>query len=78
MNISQNSTKMKCYFHCKQNCFRDYFDDQVPDGAVIYMSDVPFQYNEREGRCTEFVGNPKGTTFAAANRDQEILLGQRE
>ena len=34
-NISQNSTRMKCYLHHEQNHFLDYFDDQVPDDAVI-------------------------------------------
>ena len=68
---------MKCYFHHEQNCFLDYFDDLVPDDAVIYMSDVPFQYKEREGRYTEFVGNPTGTTLVVFKRDQKILLGQR-
>ena len=43
MNISQNTARMKCYFHHEQNCF---CDDPVPDDAVI-MSDVPFQYKER-------------------------------
>ena len=43
--------------------FIDYFDDPVPDGAVIYAGDVPFQYNEQEGMCTEFLGNPTGNIF---------------
>ena len=45
-NLSQNSTRMKCYFHHKQNCFLDYFKDPVLDGAVIYVGNVPFQYNK--------------------------------
>ena len=45
MNIIQNSARMKCYFHHKQNHFLDYFINPVPDDAVIYMSDAPFQYN---------------------------------
>ena len=68
---------MKCFFCHEQNCFLDYFNDLVPDHVLIYASDVPFQYSEREGRYTEFVLNPTGTTFVAIKRDQEILLGQR-
>ena len=60
INISQNSARMKCYFHYKQNCLLYYFDDPVPDDAVIYMSDVPFQDNEREGMYTEFIDNSTG------------------
>ena len=41
------------------------------------MSDIPFQYNKREGRYTEFVGNPTGIIFVAAKRDQDFLLNQR-
>ena len=65
MNISQNSARMKCFFCHEQNCFLDYFDNPVPDDAVIYISDNPFQFNERESRCTEFVGNPTGIIFVA-------------
>ena len=32
------------YFHHKQNCFLDYFDDPIPDDAVIYVSDIPVQW----------------------------------
>ena len=39
---------MKWYFHHKQKHFLDYFKDPILDGAVIYVGDVPFQYNERE------------------------------
>ena len=39
--------------------------DPILDNAVIYASDIPFRHNEREGRYTEFVGNPTGTTFVA-------------
>ena len=42
--FNQISARMKCYFHHEQNCFLDYFDDPLPDDAVIYVSDVPFQY----------------------------------
>ena len=62
-NIRRNSARMKCYYHCKQNCLLDCFDDPIPDDTVIYMSDIPFQYNKREARYTEFIGNPTGTIF---------------
>ena len=68
---------MNCYFHHEQNCFLGYFDEPVPVDAVIYVSDVPFQYNKREDRYTDFIGNSKGTTFVATKWDQEILLHQR-
>ena len=77
MNISQNSASVKCYFHHEHNCFLDYLKDQVLDDTVIYMSDVPFQYNKIESRYTGFIGNLTGTTLLATKRDQEILLGQR-
>ena len=60
-NLSQNSCRMKCYYHKKQKCFIDYFDDPIPDDAVIYVSDILFQYNEIEGRYTEFIGKSRGT-----------------
>ena len=37
-----------------------YFNNPVPDSAVIYADGVPFQYNEQEGMYTEFLGNPSG------------------
>ena len=77
MNFSQNSARTKCYLHHEQNCFLEYFDDPVPDDAVIYMTDVPFQYNEGEGRYTEFKGNPIGTNVVANKGIKKILLGQR-
>ena len=67
MNVNQNSARMKCYFHYEQNHFLDYFEDPGPDDAVIYMSDVLFQYNKREGRYTEFVGNPKVISLQVLN-----------
>ena len=77
MNLSQNSARMKCYFHCKQYHFLDYFDDPIPDDSVIYISDIPLQCNESEGRYTEFVGNPTCTIFVAAKRDHKFLSSQR-
>ena len=51
--------------------------DPIPNDALIYTSDIPFQYNEREGRHAEFIGNPSGTVFVAAKRDHELLLSLR-
>ena len=68
---------MKCYCHHEQNYFFDYFDDPVLDNAIIYVSNVPVQYNKREGRHTKFIDNLTSTTFVATKRDQEILLSQR-
>ena len=63
---------MKLYYHHKHHHFLDYFNDPIPDAAVIYMSDISFQYNEREGRYTEFISNPMGTIFVAAKRDHKF------
>ena len=41
----------------------------VPDDAVIYASDVPLEYNKREGRYMKFIDNTTGTIFVAAKRD---------
>ena len=60
-NLSQSSVRKKCYYHPKHHHFLEYFNDPILDDAVIYMSDVPFQYNERESRYTEFIGNQTGT-----------------
>ena len=56
--------------------FLDYFVDPVPDGAVVYVGDVLFQYNKREGSIA-LVGNPTGIIFEAAKRDHEFLLNQK-
>ena len=76
MNLSQNSARMKCYFHCEHNHFLGYIEDPIMDDAVIYMSDIPFHYNRREGRYIEFIGNPTGTIFIATKRDHDFLLSQ--
>ena len=68
---------MKCYFNYKHNHFLDYFDDPISDNAVIYMNEIPFQYNKGEIRYPEFIGNPTGTICIAAKRDHEFLLSQR-
>ena len=49
----------------------------ISGDAVIYTGNIPFQYNEREGRNTEFNGNPMGTVYVAAKIDHEFLLSQR-
>ena len=77
MNHNQISAGMKCYFYCKQNCFLDYFDDPILDVAVIYMSDISFQYSERGCKYTKFIGTPKSTIFVANKRDHEFLLCKR-
>ena len=64
-DASQSFTTMWCYLHYLWNWFIDYFDDPVPDGAVIYNGDVPCQYNKKEGMYTEFLGNPKNWCFSS-------------
>ena len=44
------------------------------NSAVIYIGDIPFQYNERESRYTEFIGNPTTIVDVASKRDQQFLL----
>ena len=77
MDLSQNSAIMKCYFHHEQKCFLDYFEDPVPDGTVIYVGNVQFQYNECEDKHTEFIGNQTGIISVATNRDHEFLLSHK-
>ena len=77
-NHCQNSTRMKCSFHHKQNCFLDYFKDAVLDGAVIYVGDVLLQFKLGDSRYTEFVGNPTGNVFVATNRDHKFLLSHKD
>ena len=72
-SVSQKSTKMQWYFYCLWNYFIDYFDNTALGGAVIYAGDVPFQYNEQEGRYREFSCNPTGDVFLATSRDHELL-----
>ena len=51
-----NQHHMKCYYDCTHGCFLDYLNDPILDGAVIYVGDIPFQYNKAEVRYTEFIG----------------------
>ena len=68
---------MRCYFHSQQNCFLDYFHDPVLDGAVIHVVDMPFQYSEKGGMCTEVLDNLAGSIFLAASKDHGFLLSCR-
>ena len=70
-NAGQHSRKRCCSNH-QCNCFIDYFDDPIPDLAVIYTGDIPFQDNEKEGMHTTFLGNPTGNIFLSASRDHEL------
>ena len=64
-------------FSFQYNHFKDYFNDPVPDGAVIYAADTLFQYNEQVGTYTEFFGNPTEDIVLAACKDHEFLLGHQ-
>ena len=77
-NLSQNSAKMKCYYHHKHHQFLDYFNNPIPDDAVIYENYIPFQYSEREGRYIEFIGNPTGAIFVAAKRDHKLFIKSKK
>ena len=48
-NLSQSLPKMKCYYCHRYHCFLDFCNNTIPDDAVFYSSDIPFQYSEREG-----------------------------
>ena len=71
-DAGQHSTRMRYYFHHEHNCFLDYFNDSVLDGAVIY-ADVLLWYDEQESTYTEFFGNPTGYMFLASSRDHKFL-----
>ena len=73
-DAGQHSVRMRYYFHYQCNCFIHYFDDPVPDGAVIHAGDFPFQYKEQEGTYTDFCGNPTGYIFLAVSRDHKFLI----
>ena len=75
-NLNQSSVKMKCYYHHKHCYFLDYINNPISDDAVIYTSDMPFQYNKRECRYTKFIGDPTGTVFIAAKRDHKFLYAK--
>ena len=61
--LGQSSVKMKCYYYHKHHCFLDYLINPILEDAVISMSDIPFHYDEREGKYTEFMGNSAGTVL---------------
>ena len=76
-DAGKHSTRIRCYFHHQCNHLTDYFNDLVPDGAVIYAGDISFWHNEQEGMYTEFLGNPTGNIFLAVSRDHEFLPSHR-
>ena len=59
-DTSQHSTRMIYYFLHQCNCFLGYFNDPVPNGAVIYTGENLFQYSKQEGTYTEVSDNPSG------------------
>ena len=69
-----NNNHMKCYYDCTHGCSSDYFNDAIPDDAIIYTGNIPFQYNTVDGRDTEYIGNPGGTAFTVVKRNHELLL----
>ena len=77
LNLSQSLVRIKCYYPHTDFYFLDYLNDTIPDDAVIYASDIAFQYNKIEDRYTTFIGNPIGTVFIAAKRDHKFLFSQR-
>ena len=77
MSHSQNSARIKCYFHYDQNWFLDYFEHSALNGAIIYEGDVIFQWKKWEHKYTEFVGNLTGIISVATNRVHEFLLNQK-
>ena len=72
-----HSTRMRCYFYSQQNCFLDYFNYPVLDGAVTYVGDIPFQYSEKQGTCAKVLNSPSGNIFLATSRDHEFLQSYR-
>ena len=54
----------------------DYFNDPVPDDAVINVSDILFHI-EKEDTYTEVLDNPTSNTFLAAPKNHELVLGYR-
>ena len=41
-DAGHHSTRMRYYSHYQCNCFIDYFNDPVADGAAIYAGNIPF------------------------------------
>ena len=72
-NLSQSSVNMKCYYHHKHHHFLDYFNDPISIDALIYTSDTPLQYDEREGRSMELIGNQTNIVFVASKRVHKFL-----
>ena len=76
-DTGQHSTRMRCYFHSQHNHFIHFFNDPVPDGAVNYAGNIPFQYNEQDGTFMKFSDNPTGNVFLAASRDHKFLSSHK-
>ena len=62
-----NQSHIIWYYDCTHHHFLDYFTNPIPDDAVIYTGDIPFQY-KIEARCTEFIGNPIGIFYSSKKR----------
>ena len=62
-NQKLKKSYMKCSYDHTHDHFLDYFNDPIPDDAVIYTGDIPFKYNKVEGRYTQFIGNLATTIF---------------
>ena len=73
-----NQSHTNCYYGHTHGCFLDYFNDPIPNDAVIYVGDIPFQYNKVQGRHAELIGNLPGTVFTAVKRDDEFLISQNK
>ena len=71
-----NQSHIKCYNDQTHCCFLEYFNDPIPDDAVIYAADIPFQYNKIKGMNTKFIGNPIGSVFIEVTRNHEFLISQ--
>ena len=69
--------KIRCYFHSQEKCLLDYFNNPLPDGAVLYASDIPFWYSKKEGKYTEVLDNPTWNIFLVTSRDYEFLISHK-
>ena len=76
-DVGQHFTGMRCYFHNQQSHFLDVFHYPVPDGAAIYVDDIPFWHDEKEETYTEVLDCLTGNILLATSREQEFLLNYR-
>ena len=67
-DVNQHSSRMGCCFYNQCDHLVDYFNDSVPNGAVVYADDFPFQYDKQEGVYTKFLDNPMGCVCLTANK----------